>query len=346
MRRSSGLLLVAALSALSVAGCGHGAGTASSGRAAYVAYVLAARPGQPADGFTDGAAISGGIEVGAAQGGNGAVFWTGLSGPAIDVNQTGLAELTAKGTSNGTVVGSGTVLGTENGQALLWPAPGAPAIVLNPPGYGSCEANGVAGRQQVGYGWIAGHEHALLWTGSASSAVDLNPPGAPDSFAYSTDGTVQGGEAGGHAAIWAGSASSYIDMNPPGSSGSVIFGVSSRQRVGQASFGGQTHAAVWSDTASSAVDLHPAGYEFSRALATAGQKQVGYGSNLVPGGDGESVAHALVWTGTARSVVDLHQFLPASFQGPASVSEAKGIDADGNIIGSANGRAVVWVPQK
>jgi hypothetical protein len=54
--------------------------------------------------------------------------------------------------------------------------------------------------------------------------------------------------------------------------------------------------------------------------------------------------HALLWTGSAASVLDLHSFLPSAYLGSAAID----IDADGNMIGSADladgsGHAIMWV---
>jgi hypothetical protein len=65
-------------------------------------------------------------------------------------------------------------------------------------------------------------------------------------------------------------------------------------------------------------------------------RQVGYGEIGATG-----PTHALLWNGTAESVVDLHGFLPPGFQ----TSKAQGIDTSGNIIGTADGHAILWVRQ-
>jgi uncharacterized repeat protein (TIGR01451 family) len=50
--------------------------------------------------------------------------------------------------------------------------------------------------------------------------------------------------------------------------------------------------------------------------------------------------HAYVWSGTAASGVDLSQFLPAG----TGDSQATGIDANGDIVGTADGHPVMWIP--
>jgi len=73
-----------------------------------------------------------------------------------------------------------------------------------------------------------------------------------------------------------------------------------------------------------------------RATGVGGGQQVGVGLGTATGHD----FHALLWSGTAASYINLHSFLGSGF----TSSEALGIDADGNIFGSADGQAVMWVP--
>ena len=48
--------------------------------------------------------------------------------------------------------------------------------------------------------------------------------------------------------------------------------------------------------------------------------------------------HAMLWSGTAASFIDLHSFLPEG----RTNSVARGIDSEGNIVGYADGQAVMW----
>jgi hypothetical protein len=84
------------------------------------------------------------------------------------------------------------------------------------------------------------------------------------------------------------------------------------------------------------VDLHVSRFQQTVAQAVAAGRQVGWGSLSF-----EGAKHALLWNGTAQSVVDLHTFLPPGF----ASSQAFGIDASGNVIGSADGHAILWVRQ-
>ena len=94
-------------------------------------------------------------------------------------------------------------------------------------------------------------------------------------------------------------------------------------------------------TSFTAIDLHPSGFDISEAFGVAGGQQAGRGIGPpIPPPLGQRLSHALLWSGSAASVVDLHTFLPAGF----ASSSAVGIDADGNIVGFADGHAFLWVP--
>ena len=91
----------------------------------------------------------------------------------------------------------------------------------------------------------------------------------------------------------------------------------------------------------SVVDLNPPGFDDTYAVAVAGGLQVGIGIGAATGNEG----HALLWSGSAGSVIDLHQFLPSGYVS----SEARGIDATGNVVGEASDElgfqhAIEWVP--
>jgi len=125
-----------------------------------------------------------------------------------------------------------------------------------------------------------------------------------------------------------------------GYAGSTAYGVSRGQQVGTGTVGSLGHALLWTGSAQSVVDLHPSGFSETVAKAVAAGRRVGWGTTT----DGST--HALLWNGTADSVVDLHVFLPAGF----TWSRANGIDASGNIIGSAGDalyttHAILWVRQ-
>jgi hypothetical protein len=139
-----------------------------------------------------------------------------------------------------------------------------------------------------------------------------------------------------HALLWTGSAGSVVDLTPAGFFEALAYGVGGGQQVGDGFISSVGwHAVLWRGTAQSAVDLHPGGFSESHARGVAAGRQVG--SGVIAGGG----SHALVWSGSANSVVDLHTFLPPGF----GSSEAHGIDGSGNVIGSADGHAILWVPQ-
>lgn len=87
---------------------------------------------------------------------------------------------------------------------------------------------------------------------------------------------------------------------------------------------GLTHAFLWTPSSDSLVDLQPAGFKSTTVSATNGATQVGFGT-LLPNGP----THAMRWSGSAESAVDIN---PPG----ASYSQAEGISADGQIVGSAN----------
>jgi hypothetical protein len=226
-------------------------------------------------------------------------------------------------------------------HAAKWSGSANSFVDLDPNGFNS-RATGVAGEQIVGWSQdVDAHYHALLWIGSG--VVDLTPNGFHSSVAFATDGAHQAGYGViapafyVHALLWMGSPSSAVDLNPAGFVGSVAWGVNDGQQVGFGVLtnGDQSHALLWTGSAESAIDLHPSGFYRSKALAVAGGCQVGWGS------PNSTIDHALVWSGTADRVVDLNAFLPAGF----GSAQAHGIDASGNIIGSAGAHAILWIRQ-
>ena len=292
---------------------------------------------------------------------------------AIDIHPSGFIRSRALGVSGGQQVGDGT---TENGlgHALFWR--GSAASVVDLVSGFEAEATATCGGQQVGHGDRYHYRHALLWRGSAASVVDLNPSGVTSSEALGTSGREQVGfgipdTGGGHALLWHGSATSVVDLNPSGFIGSRALGTDGRTQVEWGvvateipeAHGVTHHALLWRGSADSVVDLTPRGFIESEATSTSSGQQVGSGYSLRDGlmhallwrgsaasmvdlGSGSmakgtngreqvgfSNEHAVLWHGTAASVVDLHVFLPQGFES----SDAWGIDAVGDIVGSASG---------
>ena len=247
----------------------------------------------------------------------------------IDLNPSGVPFSLANGVSGGQQVGSGNIGGASH--ALLWTGSADSVVDLHPSGFTLSDAYAVSDGQQVGRGFTGGQPHALLWTGSADSVVDLHPSGFTSSDARGVSGGQQVGSgftgSQSHALLWTGSADSVVDLHPSGFTDSVAVGISGDQQVGYGRTGGQFHALLWTGSADSVIDVHPEGFTSSLAQGVSGGQQVGYG--YLP--DGRH--HALLWTGSADSVVDLHTFLPPQF----TSSIARGIDADGNIVGYTSG---------
>lgn len=275
-----------------------------------------------------------------------ATIWDG-SGSSINLNPQGFRGSIAYGTDGATQVGM--VYGPPTGDyshAAIWHGTAASFADLNPAGALASQASGLDGPSVVGQAtFSAGVTHAMMWNTSTSSVVDLNPAGATYSAANAVAGNLQGGTAqfagDYHAVLWRGSAQSWVDLTPGGGDGEV-YGMSGSQQVGET--GLFVGAALWNGTAQSYVNLNGS-LQGSIAYATNGRQQVGEGNPAVNG-----IAqgyHALVWSGSS-DYVDLSTFLPPAFANSTSI--AMGIDANGDILGSANytfeefGQAILWVP--
>lgn len=102
-----------------------------------------------------------------------------------------------------------------------------------------------------------------------------------------------------------------------------LYATSAGNQVGE---GPHFNAVLWN--AGGIVDLQPGGFYASRVSGISNGEQVGYGG---PSGQG----HALLWRGDVNNMVDLHAFLPPGF----AHSYATGIDANGDIVGVAEGPA-------
>jgi len=297
---------------------------------------------------------------GPSTGSNHALLWSGSPQSYVDLHPTGLLVGSFPITASYAYAASGTQQVGEgyisqgdgpNNCALLWIGTAASCVNLNPSGFAGSGAYGTNGTQQVGWGSLrplvppptgGPNPHAILWNGSASSYVDLNPPDFAESYATGISGTQQVGYGKGyftnsryHALLWSGTPGSYVDLHPSGFTDSYAQGTSGTQQVGHGDSGLYYYALVWTGTAASCVNINPSGFWYSQALATNGIQQVGFG--ISPDTLGNH--HALLWDGTAESYVDLHQFLPSRFK----VSEALAIDSYGNILGSADGHAILWV---
>ena len=180
---------------------------------------------------------------------------------------------------------------------------------------------------------------AALWSGSAASHIDLHPSGVwVNSFAYATDGTMQGGAAyssttGYEALLWNGSAQSVINLTPAIEVMGQVAAMAPGQQVGYwQQVGSNMRAAMWSGTAESLVDMNPPGAGLSRLYATSGSAQVGYANHSAYG------STAGIWFGTPESFVPLAPFMPPGYtQSVATgVSEHNGLFY---VTGHASGPA-------
>lgn len=268
-----------------------------------------------------------------------ACVWSGAPDSLVDLHPEGLYSSEIMGVSGTQMVGWGNATTANYGHAYLWDAATGSTVDLNPVGFTNSVAHGTDGFQQVGQGIDS--SVALLWTGTAASVVNLQPAGCIQSAANGVSGGQQVGvgvlpTGKIHAFLWSGTAESAVDLNPRGHARSWAGGICGGQQVGKV----DDHATLWTGTAASAIDLNPYGAQYSVAQATNGTQQVGIANvyyNL------SSANHAYVWDGTAAGGVDLHLLLPAGF----AYSEARSIDAQGNIVGiaeDASGRthAILW----
>ena len=277
-----------------------------------------------------------------------ALLWNDSPTGFVDLHPTeGYQWSRAYAVSGNTQVGEGHRNGPGQWHALLWNGTAESKVELEPSGFSESSALGVSGGTQVGWAGkiVSGssQHHALIWNGAATSFVDLHPAGYAASEAWAVSGGTQVGYAtqgGQHAMLWNGTALSYVDLHPAAWSTSFATGVSDNTQVGFVYGGNATpqHAALWKGSAASFVDLNPAGFSNTFASATAGGIQVGSGRGTATGSD----EHALLWNGTAASVVDLHQFL-SGFDVNLSSSIAKGVAADGTIVGYGRG-PFIWYP--
>ena len=299
-----------------------------------------------------GGGQQGGTGYGPATGGNShALLWKGNAGSCVDLNPAGFSASYVYGADGKQQVGLG-VPGLEN-HALVWNGSPTNYTDLNPSNFRYSAAYGVDSGRQVGSGRAIGASvsHAILWNNSPNGYVDLNPLADFDeSVAQNIHGDSQIGtgitSADGlyHALLWHNTAASAIDLHPDGFDETVGNAVWDNEQAGNGygvNTGGPNHALLWHGSATDYVDIHPAGYEASFLNATDGVHEAGIG---VLNGD----EHAMVWTGAAASAVDLHLLLPSQFLKAGITSNARGIDADGSVVGTVydgvNYYGVRWTP--
>ena len=291
-----------------------------------------------------------------------ALLWTGGAATAVDLTPNGFFGTEALFTSGSQQVGDGMTVGPVNyTHALLWTGSASSAVDLTPTALSwviDSTAVFTDGVHQLGSGSnLSGTTHALVWSGSGASAIDLGPTNLPW-IQQSQANTISGSQIFGwgygpnptdpaklqmHALLWNGFLTGATDLTPTNLTGitdSQILAAGGSQQVGWGSAGTSQyqHALLWTGRPDNVVDLQPDGFFSSVANASNGRQQVGWGDSEAAGGN-----HALLWTGTAGSVVDLTQFLPVKFV----YSMATGIDAEGNIVGTAQDElgvehAVVW----
>jgi hypothetical protein len=312
----------------------------------YVARRLA----EPDATYSTAWGLSGGTVVGSMtpRGATGprAVAWN-ADGTWTDFTPPAYSNAAAYETTGGRHVGWG--FQQDSQHALYWPETRGAPVVLHPLGWWGSMAMGIGGDQQVGEGidTLGGGVHAMLWRGSAEDFIDLRPATYTDATCDATDGVHQVGYGRRPglpdgsvfiALLWSGTPESYVELNPPGFLNCWAVDVDGDAQVGIGWLTdnlSQAHALLWHGTAESAIDLTPAGAS-AHARAVAGGFQAGSVSL-----DGIA-EHAAIWSGSADSMIDLHPFLPPGYR----QSFAFGVDAEGNVVGSAveaaGGRSVAF----
>ena len=319
-------------------------------------YRVIELPLRPADtgAMVEARAVFEGRAVGWSVGFGQAVFWPSPAAQPVDLTPAGFPSAFAGGIWGKQQAGYAELGGQISAaHAFLWSGSAASAVDLHPAGYTASLVEDVDGVHQAGRATVGNrYDHAMIWSGSAASARDLHPAGYLSSDLAGTDGEQHAGAGtapafptDGHALFWDRTGAVH-DLNPAGYIRSAAQGVSGSEQVGfgqlAADPAGSRHALLWRGTSASAVDLTPAGFGDSIAWDVSDGRIVGTAN------DGNFVGHAMLWTGTtANEFLDLNQFLPPSLDD----AQAFGVDAHGNIVGSARSvsaltefRPVMWVP--
>jgi hypothetical protein len=276
------------------------------------------------------------------------------SAPGTDLHPTdpGSPEATQILRMNAThAAGWGMFSGTP--QAALWTF-GAPTPFQQLPNltFSDSQANDVDNGNAVGVGTVSGVSHAVLWPFMGIAPLDLHTmsavgPNYLSSIATSIDGPRVAGTAAfnnatedPHAVVWNTQLATFTDLHPlTGFTSSNATSIEGDRVVGyglQDTLDGDIHALVWNLVGNSFTDIHPVGYVSSFASMTNGDLIVGWASDV------NDVPTAMLWDGGLT--VDLSQYLPA---GVYVSSQAFGVDAEGNIVGTAtdgsgNVHAILW----
>lgn len=295
-----------------------------------------------------------------------AALWTGTAGSYIDLNPTieingfPFSGTFAYGAGGGQQVGN-AILGPRT-VAVLWTGTANSVVVLARPDMAYSTVSDTDGTTQVGQAQandpvLGLSNYAFAWTGTPESATFMHPD-SPIGFYESTAFKVRGTRAIGTATdlneqyaaiLWTSfSPSGAIVLRSAEFAETVGSDVLGTTAVGYGhADGGYNHALIWTNDGANVTDIHPPAYQGSFLYAMDATRQVGIGVTM-PDGDGNTFEHAMVWSGTAASAIDLHTALLAVVPGVTD-STARGIDADGSIVGTANTSgsgylAVRWVP--
>lgn len=240
---------------------------------------------------------------------------------------------------------AGLVVGDRGGNniAAVWTAAGGFQTIARLDGSTSCcsSLNDVNVHGDA-VGWSFSNTKPVLamhWSQATSVKSDLGVPRRPQAWGINDHGDVVGGsfDLGTPFAAFfvpAGGVPTQL-LLPPGAMGAYAWDINSTGAivgVSEVSGIGFARALMWPRYDALPVDLGTLGGTRSWAWAiNAGGDVVGYGE--VPGGE----RHAFLWTATT-GMVDLNTW-PNACAGP---SEAFDVNDLGVIVGTCNGRPVLW----
>lgn len=288
--------------------------------------------------------------VGLSEDGQGAmkgVKWTVTGATAAGPAE--LAPIAGNGYSAAYAIGDDGLAVGESAKgadfvAVAWPA-GAPGPTeLSLAGFGApAAAYGIDGSRIVGEAVGAGNTVAVLWTGTGANPVALGTLGGASSSAYaiSGNGLVVGEsiDAGGatRGALWkvapSGVPGAPVALAPlPGHVASVALAVNAAGEIAGESetAAGETHGVLWRLDASGAPGA-PLDLGIASASAVNASSRIA-GSRSTPG-------IAAAWDTRNTFIAD------SILTGAFTVSQAYGLNDSNSVVGMADHRGFVAVPQ-
>lgn len=301
--------------------------------------------------------ISGGLIGGMSAGGH-AYLWS-VAG-STDLHSTAYTNSMVTGRSGSLSVGYGTVsslvqvpLAWVGTTMTEWPMP---EDIIN------CRFLATDGTQIVGNGYEGDPEtglgavHAFVWNFDSGEVTDLGKKRMVYGVGGGTQVGVKLGSKGSTAMLWHGTDNSATDIHPKDYDISVATDTDGQLHVGYAGIDIRVRnearprkirfytASYWTNAANSFTPLFSP-YRHSYALGIEGDTIVGYG-NLTDVIGNPKESRAVAWVGPNHDYVDLHALLPSNMR----TSAAKGVDAQGNIVGfgyttAGQLKTFVWMRQ-